>query len=189
MYEFKEYISRNKSMDEVTYDGYAGTFCPKCCAPFVFKTAYNFTQTTYGNSNIVSGTNMDRLIGYHIRKCPRCNTKNIYTDILLDPNIAESIALLNSKGYTTTDSCEGHKIYGINHISSAYVAFADMKVLNVFKLFPPPEIWEIEINKYMDRPVIRARDDENGKSYIDPIVVQYRMDLLREWVELLPEMK
>lgn len=71
-------------------------------------------------------------------QCPHCGHKNV-VDYLIDPNIVESIALLNKKGYTTEFCCEGHEEKADSY--AAYVRFAAGVTIDLVR-YPLPFPWK-----------------------------------------------
>ena len=113
--------------------------------------------------------------------CPKCGI-NVEYKYLLDPAITPVIATLNSKGYVTLFSCQGHhdqsKEWLIetknahtysNASSDAYIAFKeDIMCDSVLKLYPLPKTWSYnpseEYNENM--VVIRAKDGVDRQTYL-----------------------
>jgi len=140
MMEIKQNFDRrvlNSKIGKIKYtkfsEGIVGFFCPRCFSPIYCKQSIN--------TSII--TNFDAVywrMNYSIN-CPYCNHTFRWDDDPLDPNITKSIALLNSKGYTTLFSCEGHDEYG-----EAYVYFKHPDQRHVAKYIPVPEPWKLRIS-------------------------------------------
>ena len=76
--------------------------------------------------------------------CDKCDYNGFA--IALDPNIAETISILNKKGYITKESCEGHDdnlcFECTNYYSKPYVLFH-----YGIKIDEAPKFWKLKITK------------------------------------------
>lgn len=80
--------------------------------------------------------------------CPNCKE---FTEFeCMDVNIAETIKILNSKGYYTAFSCEGHieedVITCLDTFSDPYIYFYFWKDSEILKEHPLPETWKLDDN-------------------------------------------
>jgi ribosomal protein S27E len=118
--------------------GIMGIMCPECKNITYIEGSYSFNlKNVECPSNLVSA----RII-YKIQ-CNWCGTVINTTQDPIDPNIAPIISILNKKGYTTIESCEGHQCDGENS-SQPYILFAGNKIETVIANNPLPEGFYID---------------------------------------------
>ena len=115
--------------------------------------------------------------------CPFCNHRFTHHGNPIDPNIAYPLAILNSKGYHTMYSCEGHSLN-----DDAYVVFSDFSQKSIVKENPLPNDWFMDNtdllddeNKMQSRFIIRSYRGIKLKRRIEGLT--YWAISLPNWVE------
>ena len=71
--------------------------------------------------------------------CDKCKGAE---PIILDPRIANTVMILNKKGFNTRFSCAGHKWPG--EIDTPYIVFDESVPIDIFKTLPKG--WELDVN-------------------------------------------
>lgn len=151
--------------------GTLALMCPKCYDLTYIDIEYNIKikSKIYGHNISISRDPKIQMT------CKNCHW---YDDaILLDPNIAETISLLNKKGYTTEYCCEGHNGVKYNYdnedyeVDTGYISFYENIDIDADSL---PESWYLADGT--DIPVIRSK-----KEYLDTY-----LDDIHEWAKSLP---
>ena len=123
-----------------TQYGTIGFMCPHCF--HVFYATINFScyvsiTSKKGFIEVLQNT------AYETDECESCGK---YTNLIeVDPNIAETISLLNKKGYLTKFCCEGHNERRIK--DDGYIYFEDRSIGNHLHTLP--------ISWYMDLSLIK----------------------------------
>lgn len=107
-------------------NGDVGYMCPNCYTVSHIKTQVDnnasiiFDNVSDDDITDIESSNIKLSVHYDVTmKCPVC--KYIKPHIRLDNNIADSIGILNIKGYITARSSEGYK--SIDGISGPYIRF------------------------------------------------------------------
>lgn len=100
--------------------------------------------------------------------CDECG-EYIEEFLTIDGDIAETISLLNQKGYKTLFSCSGHP-----NSTSAYIYFRNSRYLNYIKSIP--ENWKIDVNDYILKLDLIIRSEYR----------KYNPDELYNWAVGLP---
>ena len=178
-------IRKDKLMNDdyykTTIKGNIAFFCTRCYKPILASTDYK--DDTHGERDAEVSMNLS----YHI-KCPRCGYVFDWNDQPLDPNIAESIARLNIKGYKTLFSCEGHS----NH-DYAYIYFRYHNQRHVLKYIPIEEPWYQRINSdniFMLEPYGLKIKQKNSTAFCIEAdknsKLEDRVKALDRWVRRLP---
>ena len=103
-----------------------------------------------------------------------CETFPPYHLIFIDKNIQEHIRILNSKGYFTTNCCEGHRIRCIN----TYISFAD----NYFKETDTPDGFKYDKKRYMVTYTYSTKLKEEKMEEIK----KEKLETLLKWCNSLP---
>ena len=88
--------------------------------------------------------------------CPDCNT-SCPGEIIVDYNIADTIATLNKNGFITVASCESH---GDETTSQMYILFEDTKILDY--IYDLPDSWNIDWIFYKKHGKVLIEGPENG---------------------------
>ena len=99
---------------------------------------------------------------YPIMDCDQCDSHE--NRVMIDPNIAESIRILNLKGFRTKFCCESH-CYG-SGISDAYVFFEDFKLMNIVLDVDLPFGWYIDLEAYRRKQFVIRADYNDEKDYL-----------------------
>ena len=167
-----------------TIKGNIGFFCPRCFKPILGTTDYS--DDTHG----VFEAEITMNLSYHI-KCPRCGNIFDWVDHPLDPNITESLARLNFKGYKTLFSCEGHS----NH-DWAYIYFRYPNQRHVLKYIPIGKPWYLrkhDDNEFSLEPYNIMIKQKNSTSFCieadKDSKLSDRIEALDTWVRRLPMCK
>lgn len=129
--------------------GTIAIMCPNCYSNTKHMISVESTVSVVSNTKC---TQVSPCINprYIIHECKTCSCEDI-VGIELDPNIADTISILNKKGYYTNYCCEGH-----NRMQAPYIYFSDLAILDV--LHTLPLTWYIdydELSRY-NRLIIRA---------------------------------
>ncbi len=88
--------------------------------------------------------------------CPDCET-SYPGEIIVDYNIANTIAILNKYGFITVASCESH---GNETSSQMYILFKDKKILDY--IYDLPDSWNIDWIFYKKYGKVLIEGPENG---------------------------
>ena len=182
-YPFKEVLdNRNKiNRYSIEQDGYFAIICPKCFKVYTLKMKSSIDLE-------FSSSKRNNLLYYYPEIILQCDCGHeIHTKNIFDPNIAPIIAILNSKGYYTTFSCEGHSLL-LRQISKkpreaycqAYVSFLYPIDEEILKQFPIPAPWFVDAKDY-PQFVIRCKE-----SYHRHHDIKDKMRPLRKWAKSLP---
>jgi len=163
----KKYHVRNSLRDEFSLRGVGAFICPKCGKVIFAKC--NITKEIYLLDENLDDDGYVYMNEFQI-KCPYCAHKYSHIGNPLDPNIAESIAELNYKGYMTRYSCEGHE-NNYHHNDSAYINFA-VDIASTVEKYPLPPTW------YMS-------DNYTIRSFKN-LDLEDRVVMLWKWVNCLP---
>lgn len=120
--------------------------------------------------------------------CDKCKEAE---PIILDPRIANTIMILNKKGFNTRFSCAGHK-YSKTEKATPYIVFDESVPIDIFKNLPKG--WELDVNgdfisivKSMhpavtEFPVAIYYNLEDGP-------IRFNQHKLEGWANRLPSMK
>lgn len=103
----------------------------------------------------------------------------------IDELIAESVKLLNIKGYTTTFSCQGHLYRGDSYygVCGAYISFDN--TIDIGK-FAPPDGWYVD-NEITGSNAIRHDYGKFSNHHDAIMTIMKTVNSLYEWAEMLPE--
>ena len=170
----------------ISYKGYMGAYCNNCYTPVVFDYDISIDSKSEIHGNIMYNTSIDD-IKEVVVTCPKCNCE--YEAIGIDPNIVDTIALLNKKGYTTLYSCEGNRIsfkdINPDSLCNAYISFKDNH-MDVLSDNPLPYNWNVDLS--LNEFVIRSNipDGMPVEEYCSEEVLKERMDSIYKWAESLP---
>lgn len=157
---------------ESNMNGTLALMCSNCYGLTYIDIEYNIKikSKLYGHNVSIS---RDPKISITCKNC------HWYGDaILLDPNIAETISILNKKGYKTKYCCEGHsgekyqydgKDY---YVDTGYIKFEKGICIDPDSL---PESWYLVLNDM----IIKSKKDHS---------ITYLNDIY-EWAKSLPEYK
>ena len=117
--------SYNKNGKDVTItDGTLGFICP-VCGRVTYVPMYVKCVTKMVNESENATFPIYRV------KCHTCDNE-FYTMVDYDPNIVEILYVLNTKGYSTMYSCEGH-VESYDQISVPYISFKDKTICDSIK--------------------------------------------------------
>ena len=173
-----------------TKKNHIGFFCQHCYHPWImkYKSSVNLAYIDDVPNNLdYSPTVFENFI----LRCPKCGKVNKFNSFL-DPNITETLALLNRKGWQTNFSCEGHPgesvDYVINndtgigkevteHVSLPYIWFYPSINRNVVEYIPLPKPWYLDKNE--DEFIIRCDTIDMAKE---------RLHSLYLWADALPNL-
>ena len=175
MYPFRRIsFSKVNQVIEKAKDHY-GFYCEECFNPVILN-----GNITINLSSIQKDSECEvDFFGAFVFECPKCHHKNIWTDWPLDPNIAPMIAELNSKGYTTVSSCEGHEWNRLEQ-TYPYIEFMYPGQKKVLRYIPLQGPWKLDTSiEGEDRFRIYCVDKSIG--------LRERMAHLRFWVNALPK--
>ena len=178
----KDIIRKFDYCDSVPTEIIKGTIGLLCnhCKKISYRKAYVSIGTCPINMYI------SPVLSYEYR-CDHCKeiAKNAEP---IDPNIAETIAILNSKGYYTIGSSEGHIDCG-EYIPryAPYIDFLFAHQYEVMFKYPLPGdwVWTTE-NENDDRFMI---EDTNFEDVDKDHILEYKeqtLDLIKKWAESLP---
>lgn len=168
-----------------TIKGTIGFFCPRCYKPIYATTDYK--DNTHGTHKGEVCINLT----YDIN-CPRCGYSFIWDSHPLDPNITNALAILNSKGYKTLFSCEGHYVNKCNDY--AYIFFKYPNQRHVLKYIPIEKPWSLrkcEDNTFIIKPYNIKVLHKNSTAFCieasGDTKLEDRINALNTWVKRLPE--
>ena len=137
-------------------NGTIALMCPECLNVIRISVAHdNTTEDILDKLDYFSTS-----VSYH-GACKRCGEHSL--QIPLDINIAQIVEVLNSKGYYTAFSCEGHiekdayetTLYTFSH---PYIYFYLWNDFNILKEHPLPETWSID-NKNIQNEIFQIYDN------------------------------
>lgn len=175
--------NNNSVIDKLSrkYRGVVGLMCQNC-NNVIYRRLYVTIKSSieddkeHSNDNLKDNQYIYANLPFSIKKsiCENCKCKDVNM-IQLDPNIAETISVLNKKGYSTKFCCEGHGYGG------AYVYFNNDEIMK--KMFDTifntlPSSWYLDLNNFKESKII-IRSDEN--EYPNNILE------LNEWADSLPD--
>ena len=194
-YENKKYFKSDYSIkiktinyQNIKRNGYVGVYCPKCYTPYKFETSVR-AIIKCNHINIIPVVNLDNLLKLDL-SCNVCNESSIVT--IIDPNIVDTIAVLNCKGYKTNYSCEGNMISD-NMMCTAYISFeSDCFPLDIVSKYPLPEDWTLtvdDINEDLIGIYCYKPDSVSKQEYCSSEMVVDRMKNIYEWVIKLPTLE
>lgn len=139
-------------------DGNVGYMCPNCFNVEHIKTKIDnsakliFDHVTDDEITDIEAEKIRLSVDYKIdAKCPVC--KYYKSHIKLDDNIADTIGILNIKGYKTSSSCEGRKT--VDGIIDPYIGFNTLFTHYSIKTLPKIESYienTLPLSWYVDRP-------------------------------------
>lgn len=99
---------------------------------------------------------------YPIMDCEQCESHE--NRVMIDPNIAKAIRILNLKGFRTKFCCESH-CYD-SGISDAYIFFEDFKLMNSVLDVDLPFGWYIDLEAYRRKQFVIRADYNDEKDYL-----------------------
>ena len=182
-----DYSNRIKSINyqNIKHNGYVGVYCPNCYTPYKFETSVK-VNIKCNHIDIMPVVNLDDLLKLNL-SCDICKESSIVT--ILDPNIVDTIAMLNYKGYKTKYSCEGNMISD-DMMCTAYITFKPVCFpLDIVDKYPLPEDWALvvdDINQDLIGIYCYKPDDVSKQEYCSPEMTVTRMKSIYEWVIELP---
>lgn len=188
-YENKKYFKSDRfnkiktvNYQNIKHNGYVGVYCPKCYAPYKFEASVK-VNIKCNHIDIMPVVNLDDLLKLNL-SCDTCNESSIVT--ILDPNIVDTIAMLNYKGYKTKYSCEGNMISD-NMMCTAYISFeSGCFPLDIVSKYPLPEDWTLTVDDDLIGIYCYKPDDISKEEYCSLEMVMDRMKSIYEWVTELP---
>ena len=161
-----DFISDYKTTNKQKYDGTKTFICPNCRAgnPIKFKAKIKIFNEECVYPDL-----------YLNLECANCGKEfKQSVDDAIDPEIAYAIITLNSKGYKTAFSCQGH-IRKNNSWESAYIKFASKLPKEAIDKLPFG--WNVEEDEYCT--TIRCME-------LEEYPLDKRITLLNNWVDSLP---
>ena len=172
----------------IKHNGYVGVYCPNCYTPYKFE-VFAKAIIKCDHSNITPEINLEDLLNLNL-SCYVCNKSSIVTT--LDPNIVDTIAALNYKGYKTKYSCEGNMVSD-NMMCAAYIVFEpDCFPLDIVDVYSLPEDWTLtvdDINENLIGIYCYKPEDVSIQEYCSPEMVVNRMKNIYEWAIELPTLE
>ena len=123
------------------------------------------------NSTNVQVSPFIRISHYNDGPCPECGNDN-YDLIEIDPNIADTISILNRKGFHTAFCCEGHGDYG----TMGYIYFVRKYIMEKYIGTLPPT-WYVDLDDIRREHFIIRSESSN---YVEAMLDIY------EWAKSLP---
>ena len=160
-----------------SYHAYNGLMCPACYDYEIVK--FNYTCNLSIEHKSLTKKDIYSTVNVMIdRKCPNC--KGYFEQIIVDPNIIESISILNKKGFYTEFCCEGHDN---EYPPSGYIKFRSRLILEYLDKLPSSWYHDIrDNNKYIylyNCVVIRSKGENKQQELQD----------LLEFAKSLPDIK
>lgn len=160
-----DFISEYRTTNKQKYDGIRTFICPNCKSgnPIRFKAKIKiFDEEVYPDL-------------YLSLKCCNCGKEfKQSADDAIDPEITYAVITLNSKGYKTAFSCQGH--IRKNYWESAYIKFANKMPKETLESLPLS--WKVEEDE--DCTTIRCME-------LEEYPLDERIVLLNNWVDSLPD--
>lgn len=129
-------------LKEIIVSGDIALMCPKCFHVIESNVSSSKTIDNIGNTVAESICINDKYFG----KCTNCNDDVDF--IQIDANMAQIINILNTKGYYTAFSCEGHiesdDYSGKKEFTNPYIYFYFWDYTENLIDNPLPESWHID---------------------------------------------
>ena len=148
MYTLKHIINNG----EHTWTGDMGLICPNCLEATIYEGSVSIHRKPV-----------------HVQVlCPKCGHKfSTHAFNIIDPNIVNTIAILNRKGYKTKACCEGHVsfYYGEKVSNDAYVYLDNVEDVNIIEDHPLPQPWYID-KEDLAKDIFVIRCNEENKVHL-----------------------
>lgn len=177
MYPFKRLNYSKPWHQIVKAQDYLGVLCPECFHPIVYRA---HVQLNIQHIDKMETSSVELIESYKIT-CPDCGNVFIWEGMLMDPNIAPILSILNKKGWFTIESCEGNKLYDKpeNDLTlDAYIWFKHPKQKAILDHIPLQGKWYLD----QDHP-----DDFIIRCPSAGTTIRERMAWIRRWAKALPE--
>lgn len=198
MSELLEITRKDSSETGTIVGGFWAYMCPHCGEITLVHGTVNINVDVvnrdmggikHGTANVVDivGMDMDDIRCYAQLMCKiKCHNCGIYFETTdeLDPNIANTISVLNIKGYETLFSCEGHDD------SEFYIYFKEFFHHRILETHPLPEGLYLDENDkiHFGRFIIRSSiDHHKDKDEVDRNAMSVMYSELYKWALSLPQ--
>lgn len=190
-------ISETERETITTIGGFWAYMCPYCGKITLVHGTVNINIDVVnrdmdgmrGTANVVdiNGMDIDDIRCYAQLMCKiKCYNCGLYFETTdeLDPNIAQTISVLNMKGYETLFSCEGHDD------NEFYIYFKEFFHHRILETHPLPEGLYLDENDKLSlgRFIIRSSiDHHKDKDEVDRNAMSVMYSELYKWALSLPQ--
>ena len=184
-YRVKKNVCEVPIFDRQEMEGKVAYLCPHCFNYGILDVSIK-SLLTHANSKDNTWITM-----HHGIRCICAKCNKYFEQDPIDASIVSILAVLNSKGYTTVYSCEGHNdvitttVDGdVKTAIQAYITFKDGAVLNtLIDKYPLPENWHIDhddLDWEDENTTLTIRSEDKSKTN--------RLWFLMNWAENIPEL-